>query len=459
MPFNTLPPVPLLKTSSLKRGDDVELARVVQSRLKNGPIQLVGDYGAIYRYCGDLWRKLPVDYLARAIHALAGSEITGTERPQVLQLTANRVSGAITSLQYEVAQPGFFDEAPLGVAFDNGFVHYDPMDRTLEFHEHDHDWRATWGLPYRYAAQPTPHFNKFVESLFKGTRDSAAKVQLILEFVGACLTRTVTRFQRVLAFTGEGANGKSELLKVISALFPTEAVTAIPPQSWGREYERAKLAGVVLNIVEELAEAEILSSENFKAIVGGSSKISGRSPYGQIVEYIPTAGHIFAANRMPGTADRTRAFWRRWTILPFENTFEGANADPEVGDRIIASELPGIAYRAIQAAHHALRRNTLTIPRTSEDALDAWKQEADHVLAFLTECTIKTNGPTLTSNTLYTVYRAWCEESGYKPMAKNRFGGEVTRLTGQPIRSDGKTFRALRFSSGGMEFVPQHNRE
>ena len=37
---------------------------------------------------------------------------------------------------------------------------------------------------------------------------------------------------------------------------------------------------------------------------------------------------IFSANALPGTSDRSYAFYRRWVIVPFEQTFNGEGGNP-----------------------------------------------------------------------------------------------------------------------------------
>jgi hypothetical protein len=49
---------------------------------------------------------------------------------------------------------------------------------------------------------------------------------------------------------------------------------------------------------------------------------------------IATAKLIFSCNRLPGTQDHGLAYFKRWRIIEFPNTFEGEAADQGLGRRI-----------------------------------------------------------------------------------------------------------------------------
>jgi P4 family phage/plasmid primase-like protien len=413
-------------------GDHVELATELVKDL-GGAADLVHDEGSAWRYdpTGGLWPKVETSEESRIVQSYSGTPTLPNGK--ALKVKASDVAGVIRLAHDQIARPGFFGDAPAGIAFTDCVVRVSETGLEVVPHSREHRLRAGYPFPYERSALPR-RFLSFLADLFRDDADRADKEFFIQEFFGACAVGIAPRYQRAcLAYGPEAENGKSTLSEVVTSCMPVGTTSAIAPQDWGQEYRRAMLVGKHLNAVNELPEREIIASEAFKAIVTGDP-IVGRVIRESPVMFRPKAGHYFAANRLPGTADQTEGFWRRFVVLTFNRSFKGDPArDPEMAGRLRV-ERPQIVSWLLQGAARVVRAKGYTIPASHEKALEAWRKSADQVALFVDEQTRKlwetenvvdhgTGGAAL-----YTHYRRWTEKNGHRPLASNRFADRMKDL-------------------------------
>lgn len=417
-----------------ERGDEAEIAvHLLDELATTEPV--VHDEGQFWAYDADtgIWTGIEPDVISRAVQKLAGARIIKEKGTAPLRISANVVRGATELAAGRAAQRGFFEHAAPGFAFTNGFVRVDAAGIHLEPHNPEFRARAAYSFPFDPNAT-APRFAQFRAEVFAGDPDAEQKNDCIQEFTGNSLMGRAPRQAKALVFTGEGRNGKSTYMDILSALFPEGAKEAVPPQLWENDYFRERLRGRLLNVVSELPKADILRSESFKAITAGDA-IVARAIRQAPVRFRPVAGHLFAANTLPAVDDASRAFWARMLIVPFNNEFSAdrGNAETDLAQRIISTELPGIAVWALQGAARLIARGacaTYTVPASHHAALDEWRLRADQVAEFLGEMTVETATPAMRTSgrMLYDTYAAWAKREGHRPLASNNFGVRAKKL-------------------------------
>ena len=413
------------------RGDHVELAERLVARLR-AEGEVAHDDGATWRYSDQahVFETLAPAHLSRIAQSFAGCEIKGTKK--ALRLSAGAISGTIRLAEDQLCRPGFFMEAPQGVVFAESFV--EVRASGIVQHEHSPAHRARFAYSFGFQPNPNPAcFLDVLEQVFAPDEDSAQKIGLLQEFVGTAMLGQSARYQRAITKIGAGANGKGVLATIIENAMPPGSCVAIAPQDFGDEYRAAMLAGKLLNIVSELPEADILDSEAFKAVISGDPRTARhirQAPF----TFRPVAGHIFAANRVPGTADHTHGFWRRLVVLPFNRVFLEAEQEPELAKRIIDAELPAVVSWFLLGAQRVLAQGGYTIPPSSARAVDKWRQNADQVRAFVDACTTRLEASAdvldgVPAKHLYFAYRVWAQESGHRALAVNKFAERMGSLS------------------------------
>ncbi len=421
-----------------ERGDHVEIAeRLVRTLRAESPAVFTDGHFYQYSESSGIFAVVDPARLSQIVQALAGTKVKSSKRP--LAIRASDVSGALKLASDQAAELEFFASARRGVAFVDCFV--EVTAEKIVQHEHSPNHRARFAYQFGYQSNREPtKLLAFFREVFLGDADADQKVALFQEYLGASLLGLATKYQKVIVKIGDGSNGKGVAAKIAEACMPPGSVCAIPPQDMGQEYRRAMLAGKLINIVSELPEADILDSESWKAIVAGDT-MTGRGIRKDPFSFRPIAGHIYAANRLPGTTDQSHGFWRRILVMAFLRIFAEHEQNPNLADEIISTETPAIVAWILRGAQRLLAQGTYTVPQSTKDALEKWRTQADQVRAFVDAwCKRLPDDARLSDGTqpdaLYRSYRGWSSENGHRPVASNTFG-ERMRLLGLGSRSDG----------------------
>jgi P4 family phage/plasmid primase-like protien len=410
-------------------GDHVEIAQRALLDLRTGTDgeACLTYNGRVYRYSAPTgrWDPITTDEQSKLIGSYSGRPVgLGTAR---MKIKNSDVKGIMNLMREFSTNANFFDSAPPGLLFGDGFLHVLPDGVRFEPFAPGHRQRHGFNFPWKWDA-PAPRWTQFLDEIFAPDPDAAEKRALLQEFIGACLIGQAGRLQKALLLIGDGANGKTACMNAIAALFPTEMRTAIRPQDFGEEYHRALLAGARVNLCSEVPEADILESEAFKAVVDGSAQ-PARHPYERVFIIKPQAGHIFAANRLPGVVDFTGGFWRRFIVLPFNRVFTEEERDPWLEAKLLA-ELPGICAWGIEGAIRVLQNGSYTEPASSHEAKQAWRESVDVLCTFKQECTTPAEHALIgaSSQELYAAFREWCAANGHRNMSSTTFGRRMKAL-------------------------------
>jgi P4 family phage/plasmid primase-like protien len=415
-------------------GSEVEYADAVCDEMETGE-RMVFDRERLWQYSGNtgVWREVkPV----RVYNTMAGfdgepvivgREADGTPRTRPLKVS-NRLTEDVNKLvgKRRTVQ-GFLDESVQGLAFSNGFIRIEGESLKLEPFSAGH--RALHGLSFDYVPDCEPgRFIRMLESCFHGDEDIAQKVGLVQEFIGVCLLGMATTYQKGLMLVGDGANGKSTFQTVVSSLFRNEGmVTAVPPQEMDQEYRRAMLSRSLLNVVNELPEADILSSEAVKAMISGDLVV-GRYIRQAPFEFRPRAGHLFSANNLPGVRDMSRGFWRRWLVLEFRREFAEHEQDRWLAARIIKHELPDIASWSIDGAARVVKNGSYSKVASSEEAVNQWRMVADQVALFSEQKCDPDGAEWTSAESLYSSYCLWASQNNHSHLSGTKFGRRLRAL-------------------------------
>jgi len=195
-----------------------------------------------------------------------------------------------------------------------------------------------------------PVFKDFLYDIFNQDK---SLVSITQELMGYCLTNSTQAHKFFLLF-GTGRNGKSVLLKVITALVGADNTCNLSLKSFGIPFELAEIVDKRVNIsTESEVHGATLRTDKLKAIVAGDSiqiNPKNEKPF----SHLPITKLIFAINRLPATADTSEGFVDRLIILPFDkkyvpnpkNDMQG-KLDPNLKDKLLL-ELDGIFIFALE---------------------------------------------------------------------------------------------------------------
>jgi P4 family phage/plasmid primase-like protien len=379
------------------------------------------------------------------------------------------------SLHVQHRQPDFFEKAPVGVAFKNGFVGSDGKLVALSA-----DHRQLSMLPWDYMPEVSlekhaPLFHRTLHQWFDPSAemmkeakeeegaeaqqnllaDAVDKIQCISEFAGLCIiggfgpSRTGrANIHTAVLNLGEGHNGKSVFREVLSEMVPKEYQCSVPPQDMAGEYNRDNLAGKRLNSCPDIPEGEIINTGWLKAILGGDSNIPARRIYHEPYEFQPIAGHIFNANTLPRFKDTSLGFRRRWIIINWENTVSAENKIGNLSTRLLAEEGSAIASWFVQCGLEAFTRKSLTKPASSDIAMQQWAERSEMVAEYVTEALNKLDASCPQRSwpkveDLYRWFKTWAPDAGHRNLpTKREFMTRLRRATNNSLKKQDGSWRA-----------------
>lgn len=245
---------------------------------------------------------------------------------------------------------------------------------------------------------------------------------LVAEHIAACfLVAALLKVEGLLVLYGSGANGKSTLLDILTALFGGEVnVTHIPLEALTKsETHRAQLAGRLLNIASEVSPR--LNADELKKITSGEPT-TARHLYGRPFTLVRYARTIAAANELPSEVEQTHGFFRRIVPVPMDRRIPEQQQDRQLAGKIIASELPGVLNWILGGLDRLLKNKGFTRSDVVDRQRDAYRTASDTVRGWSQDVglTPSPHGRVKTRE-LHAAYKTWCRDAGHHPVSLTKF--------------------------------------
>ncbi len=377
-------------------------ARAVVQML--GTDNLIHYAGNIWRWSGDgVWRVLEDRDIKQKIHDVAEGSA----------LTANVVNSILDLTKTEVHRPGHrFDVDVARINCISGEIEFDDTRSVWMPTPHVREHFRTTMIPVAYDVNATaPRFEQFLREVFAGDPDAADKIAVVEEALGYSLISSCY-LEKFLMLIGSGANGKSVLLAILSALLGPEHVCAVQPSQFDNKFQRGHLFGKLANIITEIAQGAEIADDKLKSLVSGeltTAEHKFKNPF----DFVPIATHWFGTNHLPHTRDFSDALFRRAIILTFNNKFEGNKRDVHLIKKL-KSELPGILNIALRGLTRLKANGAFTTCASSEATKDEWRLEADQARQFVEDCCVAEANLTCESGALYIQYKFWAQNAGIR---------------------------------------------
>lgn len=205
----------------------------------------------------------------------------------------------------------------------------------------------------------------FMFNLFGGQEDDEDMMRFIYEVVGYCLVNN-TFAQKFFILYGEGGNGKSSFLQLLTSLLTESNVSNIALIDIGAsQFRLAEIVGKYANIGDDIESTAILNTASLKKIVTGDTIIvepKHLKPY----SYKPHAKLFFSCNSIPRIYDTSTGMKDRLVIIPMTNRIRNtAIATPHIVREIIKSGgLTVLLNRALEGLRRLRSQGAFTEPYT-----------------------------------------------------------------------------------------------
>jgi len=235
-------------------------------------------------------------------------------------------------------------------------------------------------IPVKY--DPTascPKILKFLSEIV-----NPEDIPLIQEVAGYCLYRKYF-LHRAVMLLGSGANGKSTLLNLIRSLVGHNNSKSISLQELIYDrFATADLFGALVNIYADIPTTKLTRTGTFKMLVG-EDMIRGQRKHRDPFDFWNYAKQLFSANELPPTDDLSEAWWRRWILIKFPNSFpeDGPNTDPHLLEKLtMPEERSGFLNWAIVGLKRLLENGKFTMTKTRREIEEMWVAQSDSLRAF-----------------------------------------------------------------------------
>jgi P4 family phage/plasmid primase-like protien len=430
----------------------IDVALLADDVLARGPLR-IGRDGMVWRYHGGVWREARDEVRHRVVACLAGryrgSHATNCEH--VVHARVGRIN--CDPVREFINLRGDADGAG------GGMLNW----RTGEMLPWSPDYLSTVQLPVAWDPEATcERFESFLHQVL-----SPEAVELAWEMLGY-LMLSGNPLQTAFLFYGTGSNGKGTLMRVITALLGVENCSSVSlDQLNANRFAPAALYGKTANIAGDVDASYQESTAALKSLTG-EDVFRGENKHRDGFEFVSWAVPLFSANEVPGSADTSEGYLRRWTVLHFARSFSASERVLGLSD-LLEQELPGIAHKAVLALRTLMDRGHFDKSKGDvAAAADEFARKIDQVRQWVeATCITVTSDEVQTDDerasiaanreartVLFASYKHWhsMNNPGSKCMSAEKF---YTRLAAVPGITCGKTqgfrwYAGLRLVEGRM---------
>lgn len=404
------------KKSGQKIKNSDKIVAVVDSFLwlaKNAGHDLCQHNGVVFLYNGEFWTMIAKEVLP--VFLGEGAKRMGVDP------TDSKYFGFREMLekQFQSAVNYHWKREASGILINlmNGTLEINSGAYKLKpFNSKDY---LTYQLPFAFDMDAkAPIFNAFLDKVLP---DKGAQ-KILAEYIGYLfISNKVLKLEKVLMLVGEGANGKSTFYDVVNGLLGRENVStfSISKLTDREGYYRAMIGNKLLNYASEIGNK--MDTTVFKQLVSGEA-VEARLPYGKPMIMENYARFIFNTNGLPVDVEHNHAFFRRFIIIPFEVTIPEKEQDKNLSQKIVKDELPGVLNWVLSGLDRLVKQGGFTQSEVVENVLKTYVKESDPVMMFLEEeGYIKHLKKTIALKEIYSEYRTYCMENGYRPLGNKNF--------------------------------------
>ena len=203
-------------------------------------------------------------------------------------------------------------------------------------------------------------------------------LKLLAEMMGYALVRDRS-WQKGFILYGTGANGKSTVIDVMTALVDKDNCSNVQLHQLERNFSLGRLENKLVNFATEVRTKNPVDDATLKQLTGGDM-IQGEHKFKDPFDFRSLALWIIACNALPEARDKSWGYFRRWIILPFPVRLDPRRMDRHRAHRIIEEELPGVLNFALGGVKRLYENKEFTIGPNSRKALTEYERTINPLL-------------------------------------------------------------------------------
>lgn len=244
--------------------------------------------------------------------------------------------------------------------------------------------------------------SKFLTSTFEDLETR----EFIQEFSGYTLINH-TPFHLGLVLEGDGANGKSVYINVMSELHQKIGAMRLDDL---KRFGLANIEGASLALSSETPKSGIHVEELKQCITGDWVTIERKNK--DSYAYRPYAKWIINCNTFPRLNDHTDGVWRRLAVVKLLKQFKGKDVIRDIDNIIIDTELDIFLDWCLAGLSRLLKRGDFDLPESVRANTNQEKEQNDTVMqyadyTFLEQC----ESSSMNKDTLFQDYVKHCDKN------------------------------------------------
>lgn len=363
--------------------------------------------------------------------------------------TYNRVKAVKNLLKSRSVCDVIFDRNPV-LTFQNGTLEIE----TGTFRDFSQADYCSIIMDYDYDPDARcPQWERFIEDI----TDEEPRRAENLQFIAGYTLFSDCRHQKVFILVGSGGNGKSVYLELIQRLFGDKNVTHVEPTGLTESFQRIRLKDSLLNIGSDI-NSDFSKGEIREWLLKVADGTSVQACYKGMnhIDFIPRCKLVYACNALP-TAEIINGLNRRMQFIDFPCQFvevpDPRNPRQKPRDinvvKKLNDELPGIFNWAYEGYKLLSTVGYFTDTPEQQTLMHQFEQTSNPVMVF---CEDRDFNGTVSREDVYFWYTLWCEETGHKPLSREKFLPKFRDCMGDRIaderqeRINGKRTRVFVFN-------------
>ncbi len=253
--------------------------------------------------------------------------------------------------------------------------------KTDEIFDATPEYFITNPIPWKLGSKvETPIMDRIFEEwvVKEGVQDKSY-IKTLYEFMAYCLIPSMP-IHRIFCLIGDGLNGKGSFLRLIEKLVGDNNKCATEIETLAQNhFETAKLYKKLVCIIGEIDKGVFRKTKTMKSLSGNDLirfEFKGKDGF----DGHNYAKPLVATNHLPETTDKTKGFYRRWSIVDFPNIF---SEKKDILNDIPDEEYENFCNKSIQILKNLLKNGEFTNDGTIQEREDKYEKHSNRINEFI----------------------------------------------------------------------------